>query len=54
MNEYEILVLKMMNGDIPWESGAWVNACVEYLKEGGYCTQEKITDKGKDYLSSLA
>ena len=53
LNEYEIEVLRMFNGEIeiPW--GAWVGACIESLQGMGYITRGMtitITDKGKEYL----
>lgn len=53
-NEYEIKILKMMNGDIPWESGSWVNACFEFLQEMGLSTRAgTITEKGKKFLDGI-
>lgn len=53
-NEYEIEVLKMLNGDRPGEWGAWVSACLGYLAGAGLCThgpRYQITDAGKAALS---
>lgn len=52
--EHEIKVMKMMAGQIPWESGSWVNACVEFLREMGLCTRvRKLTEKGQKVLDTL-
>lgn len=53
INEYELEVLRMLAGVTPWQKGAWVNACVEYLGDIGLCTRfppYEITQQGKDYL----
>jgi hypothetical protein len=36
---HEIEVLEMIEGKRPWESGAWVNACLEVLRGGDYITE---------------
>lgn len=56
-NEYEIRVLRMLNGEGEEEWGAWVGACLEFLQGAGFCTRGpnyRITDKGCDYLARLA
>ena len=53
ISSYEIQVLRMLNGDIPWESGAWVNACFEFLGNEGLCSRTVpyvITTKGIAWL----
>lgn len=53
--EHEIEALRMLNGDVPMQGGAWLNACCEFLQEGGYVTRMPYrgTDKGKQFLSAL-
>lgn len=44
----ELDVLAMAAGDLPWESGAWVNACFEYLKDTGLVTPTALlTERGR-------
>jgi hypothetical protein len=55
-NEYEIRVLKALNGDTQEKWGAWFGACVEFLQGGGFVTRGqdwKLTQKGKDFLRDL-
>jgi len=54
---HEVEVLRMLNGEVDFPWGAWVGACLEFLSGSGYCTRGpnyQITDKGKDYLKTLA
>ena len=55
-NEYEIEVLRMLNGEreLPW--GSWVGACIEFLSEAGYVTKRppySITERGRAFLKTL-
>ncbi len=48
ITEHEAEVLEMMMGTRPWERGAWVNACYEFLVESGYATRAgEVTKKGE-------
>ena len=52
-NEYEKKVLEMMAGKRDWEYGSWVNACCEFLQEGGFCTRMgQLTEKGRKWLET--
>jgi hypothetical protein len=51
--EYEIEVMQMSAGKLPWEKGAWINACVEFLQEAGFMESSgKLTTMGSNYLSA--
>jgi hypothetical protein len=55
LTEPEIEVLQMINGDRPWERGAWVNATYEFLQDAGYILKDGFTTptlsrKGKEYI----
>jgi hypothetical protein len=51
LTDHEIKVLRMANGEIPWERGSWVNACVEFLADAGYLhISGAITMKGIAWL----
>ena len=52
---HEIEVLRMINGDLPMEHGAWVNACAEFLSEMGLVSRVGygITPKGREFLKTL-
>lgn len=50
----EYLVLQMAAGHVPWQKGAWVNACAEFLMEDGLINRSTIlTNKGKETISNL-
>lgn len=55
LNEHEVEVLKMVHGVLPWERGAWVNACYEFLQDEGHIQRyrQELTEKGKKYLEDL-
>lgn len=56
LNDFEIEVLRMLNGEKEIQWGAWVGACLEYLSDGGYCTRSpnyEILPRGKQYLAGL-
>ena len=51
--ESEFEVLEMFEGTRPFERGAWVNACTEFLQGDGYITrsiQPKLTKKALEAL----
>lgn len=53
VSKHERKVLQMANGEIPWEKGAWVNACAEFLASDGLMTNEgHITSEGRAYLAA--
>jgi hypothetical protein len=55
VNRHEVEVLEMLAGEREWESGAWVNACIDFLQDFGYCTRGgvlKITDAGRAALAA--
>lgn len=54
INEHEEEVLRMVAGEIPWERGAWVNACYEFLEEEYFIAGGELTEKGKDYLCQIS
>lgn len=48
-------VMEMVDGRREWQSGAWVNACLEFLRASGYITQyigaePKLTEAGRAAL----
>lgn len=51
----ELKVLRMLNGDIPFEWGAAINACLEHLEECGYATSipYAITETGRAALKCV-
>ena len=52
INSHEWEVLEMLNGYREPEWGAWVSACLEFLKGSGYAAGlYHITDKGKAALA---
>lgn len=53
LTEYEVEVLKMLDGQREFEWGAWVGACLEQLASEGYCTRSmpyQITPAGRAAL----
>lgn len=53
LTHHEIKVMKMAGDRIPWEKGAWVNACVEFLSGINYLTKEGyLTEAGRDWLDA--
>jgi hypothetical protein len=54
MNEHDLEVLEMVARQRPWEQGAWVNICYEYLLDLGYVRDvyglPKITRNGLERL----
>lgn len=48
----ELKVLRMLNGDIPFEWGAATSACLEHLEGCGYATRipYTITEAGRTAL----
>lgn len=54
LTSHEIEVLQMLAGEREVESGAWVNACFEFLQEFEYCTRiGTVTDKGREFLNHI-
>ena len=50
----ELDVLAMVAGDLPWEQGAWVNVCHEFLTESGLVTKASIlTERGRMVYEGL-
>ena len=54
LTEHEIEVLEMLAGKREWENGAWVNACLGFLRGSGYAAgmPYKITDKGRAFIEA--
>lgn len=54
MTVFDQQVLEMIAGRRRPETGAWVNACAEWLADNGYVTRDyrAATDKGRAYLDS--
>lgn len=49
--DIEVDVLEMFAGYREMKTGSWVNACVEFLQEGGFMTRSgKVTEKGREVL----
>lgn len=53
--KHERQVLEMVDGSRQWESGAWVNACLEFLRDSGLITEyigayPALTDAGRRAL----
>ena len=55
LTRHEVEVLEMLAGERELKWGAWVAACLGYLKHRGYCTRSEalfeITDEGRAALA---